>query len=344
VITSPVSLLDLAPTVLSMAGVSPPLYMQGVPLVSARRMKSVKYVFGGRDRMDERYDFVRTVRDERYRYIRNYAPHRIYGQHVAFEWQMDSYRALESAHRAGGLNAVQERFFCEKPAEELYDVVADPDQVENLVDVPVHRKRAARMRDALDAHMLAVNDNGFIPESSPIEGYDASRAPGAYPLKRVLAIAAKAIRRDPGNVAEFSAQLDDPNEVIRYWAAQGLLILKKGAAPARGRLERLLQTDPSIPVRIVAAESLALLGPADAPVRYLGELLQSQSNVRVRLQAINALTCIGEPSRQVLLAIEHVAREEDIYIRQAARYLALVLNGTYTPASQIYTGLAARGS
>jgi arylsulfatase A-like enzyme len=369
VIESPVSLLDLAPTVLSMAGISPPSYMQGVSLVNARRAKRRRYVFGGRDRMDERYDFVRTVRDERYRFIRNYAPHRIYGQYVAFEWQMDSYRALESAHRAGALNAVQERFFGEKPAEELYDVVADPDQVENLIDVPAHRKRIARMREALNAHMLEVNDNGFIPESSPIEGYDASRAPGAYPLKRVLALADKAIRRDSRNVAEFVRLLDDANEMIRYWSAQGLLMLREGAAPARARLDALLQTDGSTPVRIVAAESLALLGSIDAygieatrrgtarvetaggeapridaPVRYLGELLQSPANARLRLQALNALTCIGEPARQVLPAIEQAIRDDDIYVRQAARYLVLVLNGTYTPASQIYSGLAARES
>ena len=64
---------------------------------------------------------------------------------------------------------------------------------------------ALQMRAALDRQMLAVNDNGFIPESSPLEGYDASRVPGAYPLQRVMRLAGRAILRDPRNAAEFGA-------------------------------------------------------------------------------------------------------------------------------------------
>ena len=60
---------------------------------------------------------------------------------------------------------MQERFFGEKPAEEFYDVATDPDQIDNLIDASEHRARIDAMRAALDAHMLAVNDNGFIPES-----------------------------------------------------------------------------------------------------------------------------------------------------------------------------------
>lgn len=344
VVEAPVGLMDLGPTVLSMAGLTPPSYMHGVSFAGARRVKRRQCMFGGRDRMDERYDFVRTVRDERYRYIRNYAPHRIYGQHGAFEWQMDSYRSWETQHRAGKLDEVRERFFREKPAEELYDVVADPDQVHNLIEASGHRGRLGKLRAALDAQMLAVNDNGFIPESSPLEGYDASRAPGAYPLKRVMQLAARAIQRDPRNAAEFGALLGDSNEVIRYWAAQGLLMLKAGAAPAKDTLQTCFEKDVSIPVRIAVAECLVLLGPAEAPVRYLSEVAGSSANPRVRLQALNTLTFIGEPARQSLSVIQAAVRDSDTYVSSAARYLSLVLEGTYTPASQIYVGLGARGS
>jgi arylsulfatase A-like enzyme len=344
IITTPVGLIDLAPTVLSMAGLSPPSYMHGVPLVAPRRVKRRQYMLGGRDRMDERYDFMRTARDERYRYIRNYLPHRIYGQHGAFEWQMDSYRAWERAYRAGQLNPAQRRFFGEKPAEELYDIEADPDQLENLVEVASHRKRLETMRAALDAHMLAVNDNGFIPESSPLEGYEASRAPGAYPLKRAMQLAARAIQRDARNAMDFATLLNDSNEVIRYWAVQGLLMLKQGAAPARDLVESCFRTDASTPVRIVAAELLALLGPTEPPVRYLGELVESHANARIRLQALNSLTALGESARLALAQVQHATRDSDTYVSNAATYLSLVLEGTYTPESQIYTGLGARKS
>ncbi|HEY5759032.1 MAG TPA: sulfatase-like hydrolase/transferase [Steroidobacter sp.] len=341
-ISTPVSLIDLAPTVLTLAGIDPPAHMQGVSLVRAKGQRS-HYVFGMRNRMDERYDMIRTVRDERYRYIRNYAPHRPYGQHQAFEWQMESYRAWQSAHLAGRLNAVQERFFAEKPAEEFYDLRDDPDQIENLIDAPAHRERIAAMRVALDAHMLEINDNGFIPESSPLEGYDASRAPGAYPLKRVMQVADSAIRRDPGQAAQFARLLADPNEVIRYWAAQGLLMLKERAAIAKPVLEACLEKDSSPQVRIVAAEALTKLGVPDRSVRYLGEVLSAHPDARVRLQSLNALTFIGEPARAVLLIIERAIESAgDEYIRSAARYLSFTLRGTYTPSSPVYQGRGAR--
>jgi arylsulfatase A-like enzyme len=343
-ISTPVSLIDLPPTVLTIAGINPPAHMQGASLVRAKG-KRAPYAFGMRNRMDERYDMVRTVRDERYRYMRNYAPHRPYGQHQAFEWQMESYRAWETEHLAGRLNAAQERFFQEKPAEEFYDVVADPDQIHNLIDAPAHHERIQAMRAALDAHLLAVNDNGFIPESSPIEGYDASRAPGAYPLQRVMQVAGAATQRDPRKVPQFAELLADGNEVIRYWAAQGLLMLKAGAAPAKAVLEACLQNDSSPQVRIVAAEALTWLGAPDPSVQYLSELLSTHSDARVRLQALNALTFIGALARAVLPNIERsIASDGDEYVRSAARYLSFTLHGTYTPASQVYQGMAARQS
>lgn len=341
-IDSPVSLIDLAPTVLRIAGVESPRYMHGKSLVGDGKQQR-QYVFGMRNRMDERYDMMRTVRDERYRYIRNYAPHRIYGQHQAFEWQMDSYRAWESLQRAGKLNAVQQRFFGEKPAEEFYDLAADPDQIANLIDAPEHRSRIDAMRSALDAHMLAVNDNGFIPESGQAEGYDASRAAGAYPLQRVLQLADKAIRRDARNVTEFAGLLQEGNEVIRYWAVQGLLMLKVRAVGAKGALEVCLKKDASPQVRIAAAEALASLGATEHAVRYLGDVVASDVDSRVRLQALNALTFIGEPVRPMLPIIERaIETATDEYIRSASRYLSLMLRGTYTPESPVYQGRAAR--
>jgi len=285
------------------------------------------------------------VSDGRYRYIRNYAPHRPYGQHVAFEWQMDAYRAWEAQHRAGRLNETQAQFFREKPAEEFYDLASDPDQIRNRIDAPEHQQRIVAMRAALDAHMLAINDNGFIPEGSPLEGYDASRVAGAYPLERVMRLADRAIRRDSSNAADLGALLNDESEVIRYWAAQGLLMLKADASPAKNALQRCLQKDASIPVRVAAAEALTFLDRPNIAVQYLGAIVDSQADPRVRLQALNALTFIGDPAREVLPSIERaIESSPDEYIRNAARYLSFVLRSTYTPSSPVYQGRGARTS
>lgn len=74
-----------------------------------------------------------------------------------------------------------------------------------------------------------------------------------------------------------------------------------------------------------------------------GEVMDSHADPRIRLQALNALTFIGQPARQVLDVIERAMETSpDEYIRQASRYLSLVLRGNYTPESPIYQGRAAR--
>ena len=88
-----------------------PAHLQGSAFLGAGRSATGTYAFGGRNRMDERYDLVRTVTDGRYRYIRNYAPHRPWGQHVAYAWQQQGYQAWEQAHLDGRLPEVQDRFW-----------------------------------------------------------------------------------------------------------------------------------------------------------------------------------------------------------------------------------------
>ena len=71
-----VSFVDFAPTVLSLGGVKVPAHMQGTAFLGDQAAPPRKYVYAIRDRMAERYDTVRVVRDSRYQYLRNFAPHR----------------------------------------------------------------------------------------------------------------------------------------------------------------------------------------------------------------------------------------------------------------------------
>jgi len=336
VIEAPVTLTDLVPSALSLAGLDKTPQMHGNALLGSKMEAPKRYAFGMRNRMDERYDMVRTVTDGRYRYIRNYMPHRPMVQHQAFAWLAKGYQAWERAYRAGTLNAAQRAPFEPRVYEEFYDLQADPDQVTNLIGAGAHRRRIAAMRKALDAHMIAVNDNGFIPEGGEHEGYRESRVPGAYPLRRVMALASAAARRDPRKRALLTAALDDPQEVMRYWGAMGLLILGESAQPARDRLRTAMTDDASPRVRIVAAEAAARLGDGEQAVGQLQALLANGENEAVRLQAINALTYIGEPARAALPQIRAAAQSEDESVRNAGRYLSAVMDGRYVPSLQIF--------
>src|SRR5687767_8643410 len=116
-----VSFVDFAPTVLSLARIPTPRWMQGVPLSAPEP----KYLHGLRGRMDERYDLVRSVRDKQYVYIRNYMPHKIYGQHVSYMFETPTTQAWKRLFDQGKLKPPQTYFWEKKPAEELYDLERD---------------------------------------------------------------------------------------------------------------------------------------------------------------------------------------------------------------------------
>lgn len=337
-IDHPVGLIDLPPTLMALAGIPQPAQMVGRSLLGRHMPSRPRYVFGARNRMDERYDMTRTVTDGRYRYIRNYTPNRPWGQHYSNAWLNKGYQDWERHFRAGTLNPVQARFFGAKPYEELYDLAADPDQITNLVERPEQQRRLETMRVAMDEHMLTINDNGFIPEGSPLQGYRESRVPGAYPLARIMPIASAAAQRDIDQFAAFQEGLTDSNEVIRYWCAQGLLMLGEQATLASSALQRCANEDTSPHVRVVAAEALAGLGDIEAGVRVLADLLD-HSAYPVRLQAINALTYVGPSAMAALPAIERAQAEErptDWTVWAASRYLLAVLRDEYDPVYPVF--------
>ncbi|RJK93844.1 sulfatase-like hydrolase/transferase [Vallicoccus soli] len=334
---APVDGVDIPATILAVCGVRVPDNFHGRSFLG-RRPDRREFAFGQRSRMDERYDLQRTARDERYVYVRNYMPHRPYGQSMGYMWQQRSYQVWEQLHLEGRLDEVQERFWDPKEPEELYDVLRDPDCVRNLAGSERHRPRLRRMRRALDEHLLATNDNGFIPEGHPLEGYDDSRVPGAYPLGHVMRVAAMAAERDPANLPHLLDELGDDHEVVRYWAATGLLVLGGDAAPAVQEMARVLAEEESVAVRIPVAEALARLGHPFHAVRFLAETLDGHEDPRVRLQALNALTWVGTAALPYRDVVARAAEHPDEYLRNAGRYLGFVLDGTYTPTSPVFGG------
>jgi N-sulfoglucosamine sulfohydrolase len=171
-----VSLLDLAPTVLSLAGVPIPAQMQGQVFLGNGAARPRQYVFAHRDRMDEAYDRMRAVHDGRFKYIRNFFPGRPYAQHIDYMEEMPTMRELRRVYKdhfnalspnyGKAMTEAQQNFFLpEKPPEELYDLTADPHEVKNLANSERHQSELKRMRQALELWQKETKDLGAIPES-----------------------------------------------------------------------------------------------------------------------------------------------------------------------------------
>lgn len=332
-VEAPITLIDLPLTVLALAGIEPPAQMQGRSLLTAT---GARYAFGMRNRMDAVNDFVRSVTDTRWRYIRNYLPHWPAGRHVGFAWLAKGYQSWDAAFRAGKLNEVQQRFFLPRTYEELYDLQADPDQVVNLADRPEHQATRERLSQALDAHMLRIHDNGFLPEGLRGEGYFESRNEETYPLKSLMALAELAGQRQPRNRKTFEARLRHANAAIRYWAATGLLILGEDASGSQDALRGALAQEDVPQVRVSLADALIRAGDTLTGAAALSALLDPSYPWQVRLQVLNALTAL---SPRVVLPAETIRQSvgnDEEYLLNAAQYLLAINDGSYDPAKPLF--------
>ncbi|MEX2142631.1 MAG: sulfatase-like hydrolase/transferase [Pirellulales bacterium] len=171
-----VAFVDFGPAVLSLAGVEVPRHMQGRPFLGPQTAKPRDYVFAARDRMDERYDVIRAVRDKRFKYIRNFMPHLPYAQRIAYMELMPIMREWRRLDAAGQLSGAAALFFREtKPIEELYDTQTDPHEVHNLAADTRYADKLKELRGRLTEWMIETHDLGLIPE--PI--LDEAQRPGA---------------------------------------------------------------------------------------------------------------------------------------------------------------------
>lgn len=159
-----VSLLDVHASSLSLAGVNA-TGLDGIPFFGPDAKKR-ELIFGARDRIDDTLDRVRTVRDNRFKLVRNYEPHRPYLQRMAYaEVTNPSYNRMRQLFAEGKLTEDQAKFMAEKrPAEELYDLQNDPFELHNLIDDPAKGTTLKRLRQQLDAWISDTHDQGAIPE------------------------------------------------------------------------------------------------------------------------------------------------------------------------------------
>lgn len=307
-----VTFLDFAPTVLSLVDIKVPDYMQGAAFLGKQEKPEAQYAYGFRGRMDERIDMSRSVRDKRFRYIRNYLPNKIYGQYLEYLWRAPSVKSWEDAYKSGKLNAVQSKFWEPKPAEELFDVEADPHNIRNLAGDPQYKQDLERLRKVNDQWLRSYKDVGFIPEAilyeiaktTPL--YDYARN-GKYDLEKVIKTADMASSRNAAHTKKLIAGLADKDAIIRYWSATGLTVLK--AVSGKEALQEALK-DPEPAVRIAAAEALYVTGAdKQAAVITLTEALKSD-NPYARLQALNVLELTGKDAKPALPDAERIAGQK----------------------------------
>jgi N-sulfoglucosamine sulfohydrolase len=215
-----VSFIDLAPTVLALAGVEIPAHLPGRVLVGPPAAAAPAFVFAARDRMDIEYDMMRSARDARFLYIRNFSPELPYAGHIIYRNQsaiMQEWFRLQAERKLTGAAALWMR--TGRPAEELYDTTADPDQIRNLSADPAHRATLSRMRTAVTEWMARAGDQGLVNEPEMIQRMWPN---GLQPETAQPYIVLRRTTDAPSRQASMT--IAAPSEVVIYVPTQGASI------------------------------------------------------------------------------------------------------------------------
>ena len=298
-----VSFVDFAPTVMSLAGLPKPNYMQGRAFLGVWAGPPREYVYGATSRVDEVYELSRCVRDKRYKYIRNYMPHLPYVQPSEYPDRADIMKELRRVVKEGALTDTQKLFWQPvKPLEELYDTLVDPHEIRNLADSARHRRILERMRKVHRKWMAETRDTGLLPEgqmhiqaesSTP---YEIARDPGKYPQQRILE-AAELVNKGPAVLPKLIELLEDSDAGVRYWAAVAISALGDEAEPAKEVLIKALADENPV-VRFVATGALCKLDLCENALPVLAKGLEDRRETVV-LHAAREIQSIGNKARPI---------------------------------------------
>jgi len=310
-----VSLVDLTPTVLSLAGIKSPDYMEGTPFLGEFEEEPRTYLVAHRDRADDVYDMARAVRTEEFMYIRNYMPHLPYiQQSLIFGDEKWSYAELHKTRKEGLLSKHGEAMYRPRDKEELYAVEADPYELNNLVNDPEYIYILKKMRYRLDTWIFETKDTGFLQEgemmlrSEVSTPYEMVNTPHHYDLFRIKA-AAELVGDRTVPVLVLADMLNDHDSGVRYWAVEALLErVHTDAWMVMESLKSILLTESSPSVQIKAAETLCMLEQCSEGLSVLADYLEDDREWLV-LQAAISVRQLGGRVEEIVETIHNTRRK-----------------------------------
>ena len=332
-----ISSLDFGNTALNLAGLPAPPLTQGRAFLGENLSPQRDYIFGARDRMDERYDIIRSVRDKRYRYIRNYEPLKPYFQYMNTPEKGATMKELRRVAKTGKMPAAMKLFMADrKPVEEFYDLQNDPHEINNLATDPKYKEQLEKLRKVHKRWIKETRDLGLIPEPEMVlrekqagSRYDilAKTDDKTLPerLGRMAALASEGTQALP----ELLKGLQDKDAAVRYWAATGIGNIGRLSDEATRACLNILEKETSTVVRIAAGR--ALLRMKTEEKKALSELSKSLESPEEwsRLHAAIALDEADEQARPVLTSLKEALKNQpNKYIIRVANKAVNDLLGT----------------
>jgi len=276
-----VNLIDLGPTVLSLAGIPLPSHLHGKPFLGSASGKDWEFIYGARDRLDERFDMVRTVRTRTHRYVRNLMPWRPALQHLAYGEKNETLREMRRLLAENKLAPESAQWFdVPRAPEELYDLEADPWELVNLAARPEQQQTLQTLRLECDRWQTEVRDAHLLPEAMLDEGeqrlgnrWQILHCPGGEQRTVELLKAAKQAARLEEKTADAVSQSMAEDRAVRWWQ---MMLLTNSPHPEHRMESFRMQLNSEEPlIKLAAAMGLSRASQSSESLTALRDLLDS---------------------------------------------------------------------
>ena len=330
-----VSFIDLAPTVLNLAGISIPKEIDGTAFlgkdIESEELNSRNETYSYADRFDEKYDMVRAVRKGKYKYIRSYQPFNYDGLMNNYRYKQLAYQEWQSLYNDGKLNELQSAFFEARSPEMLFDIDTDPYETKNLADDPAYATTLITMREKLASWVKEMPDLSFYPEHYLIE--KAFGNPVEFgkkhkeEIQKYTEIADLNLLNfdDAKNSLTTALKSSDPWD--RYWAIIACSTFGPQAIGMESQIREMASTDPELINRVRAAEFLGIVKKLDPSTVMTNSLYESDKPSEALL-ILNSIVLMnsGKYNYKFNIQLDKIAKTvaEDSEVQLRLKYLNIL--------------------
>ncbi|MDC1105620.1 sulfatase-like hydrolase/transferase [Prolixibacteraceae bacterium] len=329
-----VNFMDLAPTLLTIVGCKIPKGLDGKSFLGKDLTKADlehrNEVFSFADRFDEKNDMVRTLRVGNYEYVRSYQPFYIDAQYNKYRYKQASYREWYNLYREGKLTPSQEAFFNTRPAELLFDLSKDPNEINNLSSDPKYMDILKAMRTRMIKKELSLNDLSFYPESHLRNAAFAD--PTTFgkkhktEIKELLEIAnLELLSYDEAREAIIT-NLNSTNPWKRYWALIVCSSFREQAKELLPAIHKIASKDNEILVRTRAAEYMGLIGDKIAITILTKEVNQTKEVMEI-VEILNSASMLKMHHPEIVFKLnpdiisDNWSKKERVWVKNLINYL-----------------------
>lgn len=298
-----VSFEDMAPTVLKLAGLEIPDYMQGRVFAGEQPDAEKKYVFPALDRTGESSEISRSITDGKYLYTRVFMPFQPF-----IRWNMyfdvsELQHTIRADYKAGLFNDVQKAMMELRQPEYLFDVHNDIWETVNLIDRPELQDKVNELRTALIDQLIADRDAHFIPEytfkTANKMPYELASDRNTYPIERVLDAALLIGKGEKALKQQFQF-MNDANPYVRYWASIGLFSQQSGMKGKEKLLKKYWMQETYLPTKINLAVALFKNSNKKAYTNEIKRLLKEKNQELLRM-TLHLLVSLDVDKKKILV-------------------------------------------